>query len=225
MRGRRTLAGLGLLAILGTMSSGCAVRNLKEANRRLKESNDRLISENNRLEHELASFEQELELLRTQELEGSTTTPAAYTQTAPEDIFPRFEGSEVTEDSEGIHVRFPDRIFFGLGQAKLTSKGQAVLRRVADVLQDRYAGHLIRVEGHTDDIPVRKVRHLYPSNWELSTARACTVVRYLVDEGGISPQRIYPAGFAYYRPLARGSTSKARRQNRRVEITILRKKV
>jgi chemotaxis protein MotB len=77
---------------------------------------------------------------------------------------------------------------------------------------------MVRVDGHTDDTPIRKVRHLYPTNWELSSARACTVVRYLVDRGQVSARRIYPAGFSYYRPV---SSARAKEQNRRVEITVL----
>jgi chemotaxis protein MotB len=88
-------------------------------------------------------------------------------------------------------------------------------------VNDEYTGRTLRVDGHTDDTPIRKVRNLYPTNWELSTARACTVVRYLVEKGNVSAGRIYPAGFSYYRPLRRGGSANARKENRRVEITIL----
>ena len=216
------LACLAVLVAAGGINSGCAMKSLKEANRRLKESNDRLISENNRLEHELAALEGELDLARSGKIDAGLATASANIEPDRNtSIFPIIGEHEIIKDGEGIHVRFPDRVFFSLGQSKLTSQGQAVLDKMARLLNERYPGQLIRVEGHTDDVPVRKVRHLYPSNWELSTARACTVVRYLVEQGRVSPQRIYPAGFAYFRPLATGTSTKARSQNRRVEITIL----
>jgi len=71
---------------------------------------------------------------------------------------------------------------------------------------------------------VRKVKNQYPSNWELSTARACSVVRYLTDNGSVSPRRVYPAGFANYKPVAGARSPVAREKNRRVEILILHEK-
>jgi chemotaxis protein MotB len=99
------------------------------------------------------------------------------------------------------------------------------LKNVAHRLNSSYRANLIRVEGHTDDVPVNKVRDKYPSNWELSTARACAVVRYLVDQASLSPRRIYPAGFSSYKPIVAAKTTSARRTNRRVEILILNEKV
>ncbi|MCZ6796157.1 MAG: OmpA family protein [Planctomycetota bacterium] len=221
MQGKQAITCFSGLVVLAALNSGCALRSLKEANQRLRESNDRLISENNRLEHELAQLQRAFQ----GEPGGGSIRPASAVPDLPgmnTEILPEVV---TTVDAEGIHMRIPDRVFFGLGQAKLSRQGQSVLRRIATVLEQQYPGRQIRVEGHTDDVPVRKVRHLYPSNWELSTARACMVVRYLVDNGGISPQRIYPVGFAYHRPLVRGSGSRARSQNRRVEITILNKPI
>ena len=127
----------------------------------------------------------------------------------------------VDRTPDGIRLRLPDRVFFAPGQAKLTSRGQRLLRKVGRAIADEYSGHVVRVEGHTDDTPTRKVKHLYPTNWELSTARACSVVRYLVNKSSVSPRKIFPAGYSYYRPLAQGRSSSARQRNRRVEITIL----
>jgi chemotaxis protein MotB len=216
------------LAILAALNSGCAVTKLKEANQRLKESNDRLISENNRLESELASLQRNLERQTRTGPEPVLAEPAApaaplVSSNIPEDILPGLVGSGVSVRSEpgGIRLTANDKVFFALGQAKLSSSGQQVLRRIGRIIKTQYPGSMIRVEGHTDDVPIRKVRHIYPSNWELSTARACTVVRFLVEEAGVSPQQIYPAGFAYFKPVASGTSADARSQNRRVEITIV----
>ncbi len=225
MRGIHSLACLGVVVGL---NSGCALSNLKEANQRLKQSNDRLVAENNRLEHELAGLQPDLPVGGMPEATAVTVSAETERYQDPgSDIFPGMGPDQpvVTRSPIGTHFRFDDRVFFALGQAKLSRRGRAALDRMARVLNEQYPGNMIRVEGHTDDIPVRKVRHQYPSNWELSTARACTVVRYLIESAGVSPQQVYPTGFAYYRPLQSGKSSSARGQNRRVEITVLNQQI
>lgn len=214
---------VGMWAFSG---SGCSLQNLKESNRRLRESNDRLIAENNRLELELDRMQQEVTELRTVKAQHAVTNEPAEVIAASgnlgdellEDIDPSVS---VTRTREGVRFTLKDRVFFAPGQAKLSAGGRRILSKLADRIRRDYAGRTIRVEGHTDDTPTRKVKHLYPTNWELSTARACSVVRYLIDEGSVNPASVFPSGFAYHRPLARGTSSKARSQNRRVEITVL----
>jgi len=227
-----------LVALLG---SGCAWTDLKEANQRYKESRDRLVAENNRLDSELKAARQEVQLLQAEI--ASRGAPAPAPAPAPETrlsqnpaprreqntrndlILPGIDEKDpiaVTQTAQGIKLTVPHQVFFASGQAKLSSRGQGVLRKIASILnQPEFSGSLVRVEGHTDDTPIRKIRHLYPTNWELSTARACTVVRYLVDRAGVGSGRIYPAGFAATRPRAAGRTVSARSKNRRVEIMIL----
>ena len=207
---------------------GCATQSLKEQNRRLKESNDRLVAENNRLEEELSGLQRQLAGPKTQEVVPSTG-PERAADPGKGDIGKAGDkrdiqnellledGVEVERTSQGTRFRIPDRVFFALGQASLSPRGQQILDKVARILNRDFGNKLIRVDGHTDDTPILKVRHLYPTNWELSSARACTVVRYLVDRGNVNAHRIYPAGFSYYRPVS--STGKG--ENRRVEITIL----
>ncbi len=220
-----------VLFLWGVMGSGCSISALKESNLRLRESNDRLISENNRLEEELV-------LLQKRGPEKSVASeqlaPANFNALDPPLVSTAVDkGSkkaaildglddevEVFETKQGIKLRIPDQVFFSLGQATLSARGQSVLSRVAKVINSQ-PNHLVRVDGHTDDTPIRKVRHLYPTNWELSSARACTVVRYLVDKGNVNARRIFPAGFSYYRPISTSRAGSAKGQNRRVEITIL----
>ncbi|MDK2959817.1 MAG: chemotaxis protein MotB, partial [Bacillota bacterium] len=76
------------------------------------------------------------------------------------------------------------------------------------------------VEGHTDNLPINTYR--FPSNWELSTARATTVVRYLAEKHGIPPDRLSAAGYGEWRPVAPNDTPEHRAQNRRVDIVVLR---
>ena len=126
---------------------------------------------------------------------------------------------EVERDGEKIILRLGQQDSFDSGRAEIKTTFESTLRKVGGALND--VGGLVKIEGHTDDEPVKKVRDRYPSNWELSTARACTVVRYLVGSAGVAKSRIYPAGFADTRPLANGKSIDSRQKNRRVEITIL----
>lgn len=216
-----TCPSVSLFAVLvcATLNYGCASSSIKAENRRLKEANAQLLSENSRLEQELQSA-----LSQRTSVDPAPAPAIEEKDVAKQLLIPGGE-LDVVRSPTGIHVRMPERVFFALGQAKLSTRGQDVLSRLAKILNSEYRDHLIRVDGHTDDIPIRKVRHIYPTNWELSTARACTVVRYLVDRADVSPRRIYPAGFSYFRPLQTGRTAQARQKNRRVELTILNERV
>jgi chemotaxis protein MotB len=218
---------LGLSLVVWTLiGSGCGLERLKDSNRRLKEANNRLITENNRLEEELAGLHNRVsEKERTPPIEVAALTTQNLPPSAPATIETDLAktilldtGVDVDRTHEGIRITIPERVFFGLGQANLTSQGRLTLDRIARLIRDQYPNRMIRVDGHTDDTPIRKVRAKFPTNWELSTARACVVVRYLVDKG-LNPHRVFPAGFSYYRPAATGPSDKSR--NRRVEILVL----
>ena len=122
---------------------------------------------------------------------------------------------DVTE--RGIVIHFTDRVLFDLGRAELRPDAERVLRGVFDVLASW--PHHIRVEGHTDNLPIETVQ--FPSNWELSTARAARVVRFVVEEGKIPPERLSAAGYGEYRPIADNGTAAGRARNRRVDVVLL----
>lgn len=220
MRGR-LIRGVGLAIVISQLT-GCALSDLKNTNRRLKEANDRLVVDNNRLEQELALRER-----RRADSEPDRPTPREL-PTLPYDPLPqdgagqlRDLGLETGTTAEGTRVRLEDAVFFDLGKANLSTPGRKILDRVAIILGREYAGRMIRIEGHTDDLPIKKLRHRYPSNWELSTDRACAVVRYL-ESRGMNPSQVYPAGYSFHRPRSPGKSERDRRLNRRVEILILR---
>lgn len=128
------------------------------------------------------------------------------------------EGVELTiEDDRGLVVRMKDSVLFDSGQADLKPAAMAVLARLAETVKG--LPNQIRIEGHTDDRPIRTVR--YPSNWELSTARATNVIRYLIEQCGLSPKRLSAAGYGEYRPVADNSSEAGRARNRRVDIVLL----
>lgn len=123
---------------------------------------------------------------------------------------------ELTE--RGVAVRFADRVLFDLGQADIKPEAKNALGQLADMLVT-IPNH-VRVEGHTDDLPIHNER--FPSNWELSTARATTVLRYLIEEHGLAADTLSAAGYGEYRPLASNDTAENRARNRRVDIVLLR---
>jgi chemotaxis protein MotB len=110
-----------------------------------------------------------------------------------------------------------DNLLFPVGEADLRPPALAILDKIAVLL----AGipNPIVVEGHTCNLPIHTPR--YPSNWELSAARACSVVRYLTDRWGLPPSRLAATGYADSRPVAANRTEEGRVQNRRVDVVVL----
>ncbi len=113
----------------------------------------------------------------------------------------------------GAVITMTDMLLFEKGEAQLSEMGIDILRKIASVLS-RLAYH-VKVKGHTDSVEINS--KLYPSNWELSAARASAVVRLLV-ESGLNPKYIAAEGYAQYKPVATNDTEEGRARNRRVEI-------
>jgi chemotaxis protein MotB len=120
-------------------------------------------------------------------------------------------------DPRGLVITIREAGVFQIGSADLSPAARGVLREVADAMQD--VDNQVRVEGHTDDVPIHTVR--FSSNWELSTARATTVIAFFVQERGLSPTRFSAAGYAEFHPRIASNSVDARAQNRRVDIVIL----
>lgn len=121
-----------------------------------------------------------------------------------------------TED-RGLVVSMADAVLFPSGSAELTPGARTILQQVGRALA-RLPNYL-RVEGHTDNLPINTPA--FPSNWELSTARATNVVRVLVAEAGIKPERLSATGYGEYRPVAPNDNEVDRSRNRRVDIVVL----
>jgi chemotaxis protein MotB len=124
-----------------------------------------------------------------------------------------------TIDKRGLVIRvLTDRLLFPSGQATLIAQARPLLKEIGELLNlDR--SHPVAVEGNTDDVPIRSAT--FPSNWELSTARASMVVRELIS-GDVSAERLSAAGYADLRPIASNATAGGRARNRRVEIVLQR---
>ena len=122
----------------------------------------------------------------------------------------------VEVNREGIVISIYGNLLFDSGKATINYGALDVLRRIARIIGSSL--YPIRVEGHTDNIPI--VTELYPSNWELSSARATAVVRYLIDSG-VNPQRAQAVGYGDTRPLNENADREQRARNRRVDIQLL----
>lgn len=129
--------------------------------------------------------------------------------------------AELSGDGDSVTVGLTDRILFPSGAAELNARGREVLARVAASLAS-LPDRLVRVEGHTDSTPISPERTAqFPTNWELSTARATTVVRFL-QERGIPGERLAAVGFGEHRPIADNGSANGRRKNRRIELVLSR---
>mgnify|MGYP000468818815 CR=1 FL=1 len=159
---------------------------------------------------EKAQMSQELEQLRQQLKEGKTASQATG-----------FEGKDVkVDEAKGtITVTLPNSILFASGEATLKSATNADLDDIYSVLRQRYSGKEIDVVGHTDSDPISRTKDKWQDNWDLSAARALTVLRYLVDRG-VNAQNIRGVACGESRPVASNASSAGKAKNRRVEIVV-----
>jgi chemotaxis protein MotB len=132
--------------------------------------------------------------------------------TLPDDLQ---EQVDVTREAQYIRLEVKDTLLFASASADLKAQAETLLQNLVGMLQ-RHTGR-ISVEGHTDDIPIATAR--YPSNWELSAARASTVARYLILHG-IAADRVQAVGYADTQPRSANNSSAGRARNRRVSLVI-----
>ncbi len=117
---------------------------------------------------------------------------------------------------KGLVLRLPEFLFFDSGQATIRPEARPLLDKLAKILQ--LIPNNIVIEGHTDNRPIHTPQ--FPSNWELSTARAAALVRYFIEEHHLDPARLAAAGYGEYHPVASNDDDQGRQANRRVELII-----
>lgn len=120
---------------------------------------------------------------------------------------------------KGLVITVVGDLLFDSGKAKIRPPSYTLLDKIAQVLKENVPHLNVGIEGHTDNEPIKYSG--WKSNWELSAARALSVLHYLVDEKGISPVRVSAVGYGEYQPVASNDTKEGRQLNRRVEIVIL----
>ena len=123
-------------------------------------------------------------------------------------------------DMRGLVIRLNNAIFFDSGSAAIKDENKDTLVEVADII--RTLDNYIRIEGHTDNIPINS--NIYPSNWELSTARAASVVKFFINECDFSANKLVAVGYGEFKPVEDNSTAEGRSKNRRIDIIVLSKK-
>jgi len=126
---------------------------------------------------------------------------------------------EVTQTKYWIEVEIKSKMLFGSGTARISHKALKVMRAIAAILKP--LPNVINVEGHTDNVPIKNT--MFPSNWELSAARAASVV-HIFSRLGVNPKRLAAIGYAEHRPIADNATADGRQKNRRVSLLIMRGK-
>ena len=121
----------------------------------------------------------------------------------------------IERTTRGFKVTFPSHLFFESGGAAIKEEAHPSLTEIGKIAK---AGQFaLRVEGHTDDVPIRTAQ--FPSNWELSATRAVNVLRYIHETGGISTEKLSAEGFSQYQPLVPNDTPEGRKKNRRVAFS------
>ena len=127
------------------------------------------------------------------------------------------EGLSISREPRGLLIRLSNRILFDPGSDIIRGQSIILLDKLAKVLKN--IPNPIRIEGYTDNIPIKTKK--FPSNWELSTARATNIVRYLINKHGFSPKKLSAIGYGEYIPITDNNTKEGRAINRRVDIVIL----
>lgn len=120
---------------------------------------------------------------------------------------------------KGLVITFVSEVLFASGKADLRADSLSKLEKVASVLTTTVSDLDVGIEGHTDNVPIKHSG--WKSNWELSTARALSVLHHLEDKEGIDPIRLSATGYGEFRPVASNATAEGKQKNRRVEIVIL----
>ena len=167
-------------------------------------------AEKARLEQERAAKEAEIQrLTRTHE----ELTKSLEAEIAKGDI-------KIKQVRDRLTINMVDRVLFDSGQSRVKPSGLKVLKQVSDILKN-VTDKQIRIEGHTDNVPIGvKLKERFQTNWELSTARATSVVRYLIEEGGVDRANLLAVGYADTKPIASNDTEEGRTANRRIEIAL-----
>jgi chemotaxis protein MotB len=204
--------------------AGTAVRAAKETSQSLEEQLAALQSEKEALEADKEALAAARDNLAksVEEKSSELATLKGTTDELKEKMKDEIAKGDIqlTESGGKLRVGLVDKILFDSGEASISKRGEGVLARVGAVLatiEDRH----IQVSGHTDNTPMSdKLKSQYPTNWELSVARATNVVRFLQEKAAVPPERLVASGYGEYQPIAKNKTSAGRAKNRRIELLL-----
>lgn len=211
----------GLLAAVVVAAGAAAYLFLNQAT--LRQQADENAKKAQALEQQLAQAKGEVGKL-SKEKEAELAKLKQAQEDMLKSLKKEVEAGEVmvSQLADRLSVKILDKILFASGEAAISPKGREVLKRVGKVLATaRDKDKVIRIEGHTDNVRIGKaLQQKFPTNWELSTARATTVVRFLAESSKIPPDAFEAAGLGEYHPVAGNDKPEGRQQNRRIEIVL-----
>ena len=188
------------------------IADLRKQNKILKQENETLRAK-----------AQTLEVEKTEEILGVKTMYEDLVQDMESEI--KKGEITITQLKGKLKVNMVDEILFDSGKATIKPQGVKVLDRLGKVLLN-VKDQAIRIEGHTDNVPIgADLAERYPTNWELSVARATAVARYLQEKIGVDPRLISATGYGQYKPIASNETEQGRTRNRRIEIVLVPKEI
>jgi len=222
MQWSKRLGRLGVVLAIGmaiATAAGCGQQQLEERNvaltrqlqdaqnlnADLQQQNDSLMAQNQAMASDLA--------------QAKAAKPGAA-PVRPARAKPEFgEGVETAIVGQELTVTLPETILFESGKANLKAASKRVLEKIVAVLNKDYPSDKIRVEGHTDNVPINKSKKDWQDNWDLSCNRSMAVTRFLAQKG-VNPKRLSAAGYSFYKPVASNDTAAGRAKNRRVVIVV-----
>ena len=190
------------------------IDSLADYQGRLKESENKAIELQGKLSQQLSTIEEQTRVI--QQLHATR-------EKIETSLREQIEAQEIKiEEIEGkLKVTLVDKIIFDTGSVVVNKRGKEVLLDLADSLREN-KDQTIVVEGHTDDVPIGlALLEKYPTNWELSAARAIEVVRFLQEKGWLEPERLSASAYSYYNPVASNDSEAGRSENRRIEIILV----
>jgi len=209
---RLIITGISL-AVLFTVS-GCASTELKQ--------------ENSDLKQQVQAEEQALKDYADKLRAASKMSEEERARHQAEMTNMQRDLNKVLNEKQGVVKKLEDltiiemqqSVLFASGQAELSQNGQSIVKSISTEF-NKYNGYHMRVEGHTDSMPIHaKLKQRYSSNWELSAARAASVVKYMTFGLGVSDKSLSIAGYADNRPVANNETEEGRAQNRRIRVVV-----
>ena len=212
---------------------------LGEDNRTLRDKTDRLGGQIERLKQDFAESSNQLktkdELLtraeqlrqeiqqQQQDRQQREKQRQEFVLSAREKVLKQIstdQGSVFLSDHE-LTIRLSERILFDPGKSEIMTEGETVLNNIANLLNGELKDCEVRIEGHTDNVPIgQNLKQKYPSNWELSAARASSAVVFLTEKGQVTPKRLSAVGRADTSPVVENDTPQNKAKNRRIDIVI-----
>ena len=194
---------------------------LEQVNKELKGENEGLKARVDELTKQVAEQKErvaDLEMIKEQKVQEVSSEYNSMIDKMKAEIA---QGQvTITELKGKLTVNMVEAVLFDSGKAEVKKEGLVVLQKVVDVLKDA-KDKVIRVEGHTDNVPIAgALARVYPTNWELSAARAVNVTRFLQAQG-IDPAQLSAVGYGEFKPVADNETKEGKAKNRRIEIVLI----